>query len=409
MANQIATSDMVALLDEVIRGTDISCTLSKGLRKFEMDDEAAERSGDTMFLPQEFRFNVQDGIVSSAADFQDLIDRMIPINLEKSKRILATISSKQLRDPRLMKMAAQGMTRDLKNSIDLECFTTMINNATMVQTSLVDFKQGDAVLAGVLMDDSGLTGYEKQLVLSTPHYAQIATELGQIVRTQTNLTAFEKAQIPGVADFETSKASYRLNLAANVVANVTVNGNQSHTIATKNSDGFYQDNRVMTLALTNATAANMPVGTKFTIADIFRVHPDTKVSTEQLMTFTVKTAVNAAPSIQPAIVISGPYQNCSAQAGTGKAVVMVNNTIDAPSLFFTPESTVLVPGNLPVSPLTENKNIGFVDGVTEQGIPVRMTYEHDFHTEQTNIKMLAFFDVQVINPEQVGVILANQS
>ena len=186
MANQIATSDMVALLDEVIRGTDISCTLSKSLRKFEMDDESAERAGDTMFLPQEFRFNVQDGIVSSASDFQDLIDRMIPINLEKSKRILATISSKQLRDPRLMKMAAQGMTRDLKNSIDLECFSTMINNATMVQTSLVDFKQGDAVLAGVLMDDSGLTGYEKQLVLSTPHYAQIATELGQIVRTQTN-------------------------------------------------------------------------------------------------------------------------------------------------------------------------------------------------------------------------------
>jgi len=408
MANQIATSDMAALLDEVIKGTDIAASLSKSLRTFDMTDVEAERSGDTMWLPQEFRFNVQDGIVSTDGDFQDLIDRMIPINLEKSKRVLATIGTKELRDPRLMKMAAQGMARDLKNAIDIECAKAIMNGATMVQTSATGFAIGDGINSGVLMDDSGLTGYDRRLILSTPHYAKVATELGQIIRTETNLTAFEKAQIPGIADFETMKSAYRLNLIGNATSTITVNGDQSHTVATKDGNGFYLDNRSMTLALTNATTSNFVEGTKFTIAGINRLHPDTHEDSGSLMTFTVKTAGTGTAVIQPAIVTTGPFRNCSDIANTGNAVVILNATTDAPSLFFTPESTVLVPGNLPVASEAQNSSVGVHSAVTEQGIPVRMTYEWDFHNEKVNIKMLAYFDVQVVNPEQVGVVLANQ-
>jgi len=408
MANQIATSDMAALLDEVIRGTDIKVGLSQGLNKFAQDDAAWEQAGDTMWLPQEFRFEVLDGQVSSDSDFEDLIDRMVPVNLTKAKRILAQITSAQLRDPRLLKMAVQGMSRDLKNAIDLACYEEMINRGSLVVRQTGDFSYSDAVSADVLFDDSGLSGFERKLQLSIPHYTQIAETLGtSAFKDKTNLTAFEKLQTPDVGGFDTMRADYRKNLAANATTGNTVNGNQSHTVATKGADDFYQDNRQMVLAITGATAINMPVGSKFTIAGTNKVHPDTKEDTGSLMTFTIVTAINAVPVISPAIVISGPYQNCSAQAATGSAVTVLNTHISAPSIFYTPESTVIVPGNLPVA--SQATNVGVEEMVTENGIPVRMTYWWDQHGETLQIKLLAFFDVAVINPEQVGVIIANQS
>lgn len=419
MANELAHDLMCTLWEETAETTGMKMALSRDLQTWNMGgdsdkDRAADSTdnsntggSDREYIPQEYRFETQDGIVSSDSDFQDLVDRMIPVNRGKSKRVLASIDAKGLRDPQRRAKVAQGFARDIANAIDLLCYETMINSATMViqNPSAFDFQQG--IDAEVLMLNYGLGAYDKKLFLSNKDYAQVAKDLGQASRETMVNDAWQRAQIPDLATFDTMRSDYLVRLPASTAVGVTVNGAQEHTVATYDANDFYLDNRSMTLNLTGATTANMPVGTKFTIDGVNFLHPETREDTGELLTFTVITAANGAPVIQPAIVATGPYRNASAAAADTAAVTVLNIADSNPSLFYTPESTVLVPGVLPVP--SDGAGVTAIDATTAQGLPMRMTYWYDPHNEKFNMKALVFFDVQVVYPNQVGAILSNQT
>ncbi len=418
MSNSFAHDKMCTIWEEAAKTTGMNMTLSKDLETYTMSDMAnkdrtgnangtnfGSGNGDREYIPQEYRFEVKNGIETTDSDFQDIIDRMIPVNRIRSFNVPATIKAKELQDPQRIKKVADGFARDIANKIDTVCYQTMIEQATMFVSVANKFTFEAGIDAETLMLNRGLSKFNRKLLLSNKHYSAVAKDLGAASRDVLVQDALSRAKIPDLATFDTMRSDYLLNLAGNTTSNITVNGNQSATVATFGADGFYKDNRSMTLALTNATTANMPVGTKFTIAGVNAVHPETRQDTGSLMTFTVIAAANGAPVVQPAIVVSGPYQNCTAQAATGNAVVILNKNTDAPSLFYTPESTVIVPGVVPV--------IG--DGVktmtltTENGIPMTMVYWYDGHKMQYNMKAVFNFDVQVIYPNMLGMIMANQA
>ena len=103
------------------------------------------------------------------------------------------------------------------------------------------------------------------------------------------------------------------------------------TYATYDANDFYLDNRSQSLTLSGITAATFPVGTKFTIAGVNAIHPETREDTGELQQFTVITAAATTPVIQPAIVCvyesdgttatpTGEYANClnaPADCGSG--------------------------------------------------------------------------------------------
>lgn len=411
MANEFARDAMATLWEEVAEHTDMNATLSKDLDTYNMSDLDGARNGDTEHIPQEYRFDVQDGIVSSDSDFQDLIDREIPVNRDKAKRILAQISTKDLRDPIRRAKAAKGMARDIRNAVDITCYQEMINQASLVLSSATAFDYQDPIDAEVLMLNRGLGGFNKKLFLSNTHYAKVAKDLGKdqyYGRDGIPADALTRAKLPMLATFDTMRSDYLLTLPLNATTGLTINGDQSHTVATYNAAGFYLDNRSMTLNITGVTDVKFPVGSKFTIAGVNALNPETREDTGELQTFTVKAVGGAGVSvIQPAIVIAGPYRNCSAQAATGAAVSIINIAKSNPSLFYTPESTCIVPGRLPVP--NDAGGVNAVDATTEQGLPMRMTYWYDPHNEVFNMKALIFFDVQVIYPDMLGVIIDNQT
>ena len=419
MANELAHDLMCTLWEKTAETTGMKMALSRDLQTWNMGgDSSSDRAADSTdnsntggsdreYIPQEYRFEVQDGIASTDADFQDLQDRMIPINRGKSKRVLATIDAKGLRDPQRRAKVAQGFARDIANAIDLLCYQTMINSSTMViqNTGAFGFQQG--IDAEVLMLNYGLGAYDKKLFLSNKDYAQVAKDLGQASRETMVNDAWSRAQIPDLATFDTMRSDYLVNLPASSAAGVSINGAQEHTVATYDANDFYLDNRSMTMNMTGATTTNMPVGTKFTIDGVNFLHPETREDTGELLSFTVITASNGAPVVQPALVTTGPYRNASAVAADAAAVTVLNIASSNPTLFYTPESTVLVPGTLPVP--SDGAGVTAVDATTEQGLPMRMTYWYDPHKEQFNMKALVFFDVQVVYPNQVGCILSNQT
>lgn len=420
MANSFAHDKMCTLWEEAAETTGMNMTLSKDLEVYTMSDmankdhagnanntnfSAAGTSGDREYIPQEYRFEVKDGIETSDSDFQDVIDRMIPVNRLRSFNVPATIKAKELQDPMRITKVAQGFARDIANKIDLVCYQTMINQASMFVNVDGKFTFEAGIDAETLMLNRGLSKFNRKLFLSNKHYAAVAKDLGAASRDVLVQDALSRAKIPDLATFDTMRSDYLISLAGNTEAGITVNGNQKHAVATFDANGFYLDNRSMTLALTGSTPTNFPVGTKFTIAGVNALHPETRENTGDLMTFTVKEAGTGTAVIQPAIVVDGPFRNVSAQAATGAAVVILNKKTDAPSLFYTPESTVIVPGRVPV--------VG--DGVraqtltTENGIPMTMVYWYDGHKMQYNMKAVFNFDVQVVYENMLGVIMANQA
>lgn len=416
MANSFAKDKMHTLFGEVAETTSMNMTLSKDMDVYDMSDasdmgrttESDGSGADIEYIPQEYRFTVQDGHVSSGSDFQNLTDRMIPVRLNKSKRILTQISTKDLRDPARMERVKKGMAKDIAYAVDTTLYQEMINKSSIVETSTTAFDYDLAIDAETTMLNRGLSSFDKKLFLSSTHYRNVAKDLANAPRDIRVDDALTRAKIPNLATFDTMRSDYLLTLAANATTGLAINGDQSHTVSTYDSSGdFYLDNRQMTLAITGATAGNLPVGTKFTIAGVNALNPTTRTDNGELQTFTVLSATTGSAVVSPAIVISGPYANCSAEAADTAAVTIMNIASSAPSLFYTPESTVIVPGRLPVAP--EANNVNTIEAVTENGLPMRMTYEWDFHNEVLNCKTLIYFDTVVLHPEMLGCILDNQA
>ena len=107
------------------------------------------------YLPEDFRFEAQDGYVSQAdnSDAQALTDRLIPIRRNKSLYIKTAIKTKELRDPRLREMAVKGFAREIRNKVDTYCYNKAIAHANMVVTSATEISQSDTSAAEVLMLD----------------------------------------------------------------------------------------------------------------------------------------------------------------------------------------------------------------------------------------------------------------
>lgn len=409
MANSIAQSNTVAMYDEIIQEADIKTGVSKSLPIYGKDDEEWQRANGTMWIPEAFNVEAVAGIDSTGSS-EDLVDRMVPVNLDRAWHVKLNIGVKQLRDGRLTKEGKDAIARALKNKVDIACFAEMIDRATMLVRSTSDFVYSNAAYADTLLDDAGLSGFNRNMILSIPHYQQIAETLAQSnFKDSTNLTAFEKLQIPSVAGFDSMKADYRKNLAGSATTGLTVNGTQSHTVATYTdvNENTYLDNRKMVLNVTGATAANAVSGDKIQIADVYALHPSTYESTGELRTFSVNVGATGTIDISPAIIIDGPDRNCDAAAVAGAAITFLNTKTAAPSVFYAEDSVYLVPGRLPVA--SEVSNIEPVEMVLENGIPVRFTHWWEPDGESLNIKALLYFDVAVTCPDRVGVILTNQT
>ena len=108
----------------------------------------------------------------------------------------------------------------------------------------------------------------------------------------------------------TAMADYYENERVWAMANTT-----SVTLSTAKLNGYISTLGQTSMNITSLTVAAASVGMKFTLANLFDVHPETKQSYAQLKQFTIVGATDVSTyTISPAIYISGPRQNVG---GTG--------------------------------------------------------------------------------------------
>jgi len=411
MANQLI-KDVHTLVEDVVHKTDQASGFSKMLPTFDFSDVDGQRYDDVEYLPEDYRFIANDGYVSQSdnSDTQDLVDRLIPIRRNKAFNIKTKISTKELRDPRLRSMAADGMSREIRNVVDKYCYSRALQRGQMVQTTGSPIQMSDVSSAEVQMMDNGLGMFKKNIHFSLDHYNTLSDQLGarDIVNNNIVQNAYERAVIPKqVGGFDmATRADYKLNLAAANATGITVNGDQSYTVQTKDVNDQYIDNRQMTLAV-NGTISNLKAGDRFTIAGINRVNPEVREDTGNLQTFTVLGVQGQNMTISPAIIASGPFQNCSAQAADTAAITFLNTTDDNPTLFWADQSIKLIAGNLPVP--EDAGGVTMAEATTEQGLPMRFTRWYDPNAEEFFLKAVIYFDCEIWLPNQVGILLDEQS
>jgi hypothetical protein len=103
----------------------------------------------------------------------------------------------------------------------------------------------------------------------------------------------------------TAMADYYENERVWLMANTT-----SVTLSTTKMNGYISTLGQTSLNVSLLTASSLNIGMKFTLANVFDVHPETKQRYAQLKQFTVVGVTDVSTyTISPAVFISGPRQN----------------------------------------------------------------------------------------------------
>jgi len=417
MANSFSKEERVAF-EDICQGFEDALVLSKNISVYRTEDTMMERANDIIWRPMPYIAQSFDG-TDMTSNFVDSTQLSVPATLGYSKSSPWVMDTKQLRDKlqegRLGDAAKQKLASDIN---------VAVNNVAALQGTLV-FKK-TAAAAGfadiadfeALMNDIGVNQFDRYAALSTRDYNDMADNLAGRGTVQGKvLTAYEKARIGMLANFDTYKLDYAYSLAAATATNVTVNGaNQYYTPQATSTASTGEtsnvDNRYQTLAIT--ATGTLAAGDCFTIAGVNSVHMITKQDTGELKTFRVITGGGTGNVVISPPIISGDggtdaelqYQNVSATPANGAAITFLNTVTKPANIFWQMDGLELLPGRYAVP---TDSGAAVMRASTDQGIDLVWQKWYDIKTMKILYRLDTLFGVVCKNPEFVGIALFNQT
>lgn len=168
------------------------------------------------------------------------------------------------------------------------------------------------------------------------------------------------------------------------------------------------------LALDGFTAADQVLkqGDVFTIAGVYRVHPETKTSTGELQQFTVTsdattvagTPVTATVAISPSIVTSGALQNVSGAPADNAAITVfgTSSTAHQQALAFHRDAFAFATADL-VMP----SGVDFAAREVYDGISLRIVRQYDISDDTFPCRIDILYGKQAIRPQLAARIANN--
>lgn len=412
MSNQV-TKDLEILFENYVEGFEASCTLSNAVKHYRASDLKMQRANDVYYRPQDYQMATQSGLDISGGTPTDVIQRMVPCSFRTPENVRFDLDAEELRDPEHMKESGRAAGESLSAKIDSDMYSTIALRASNVVTATSAFSWDLGASAEALMIAKGMrVGSKRHLVLNAFDYKDVAKDLGnRAYLGNTNLDAYERSKVPDIAGFMTYRSDNLYNLAAiGTVAATTVNANTSHTVSAMTGD-LPTDNRVGTLVVAGANIANIKNGDVFTIGSaatqVNSVHHITKDDTGQAQTFRVISGGGTANLvISPAIIITGPYQNCTQQAAAG-ATINFKNTATKPVNPFWVDGAV----ELGVGKLAFPSDMGakVMTANSKNGVPLIMSYAFNHLSGKASCRFTTLYATSVLEPDLCGIILANQT
>lgn len=409
MANALAT-DLEIMFENYIEGYDAACVISQEAETSFPNPQDMQRAGDTFYKMQNYHASVVTGLDVSAATKVDLIQRMVPTVFRSPDNVVFQLDAKEMRDKEHKTRMGQAAATRLAAEIDKNLYVQVAAEASITVKKVGALTWDDGATAEALMISRGLGdgGRERKLFLNPFDYKDVAKDLGnRAYQGDWSKSAYERSQVPGIAGFKTFRTDNVANVTAiGTVTGTTVSGAQSYT-PTAMTSGIPTDNRKMTLVVAGANIANTKVGDRFTIANVNAVHQIDKSDTGQLQTFTIISGAGTANLVvSPAIIATGPYQNCSAAAANGAAITFLNTATKPANVFWAQGAVALDYGKL-AFPTGQGPEV--MTATTKQGVPLIMAYKFDSMTGICQVRFTTLYATTVLDREQCGVILANQT
>jgi hypothetical protein len=164
-----------------------------------------------------------------------------------------------------------------------------------------------------------------------------------------------------------------------------------------------------TTAVVATGTGNMVVGDTFTIAGVFRVHPETKVATSVLQQFTVTAAYTGGAgtvSFAPAMVYDATsgYQNVSAAPASNAALTFAGtlSTARGMSLAYHPDAFTVGTADL-VMP----QGVDMAARAVKDGISCRIVRQYDINNDFLPCRVDILYGVAAIRPQLACRVTAN--
>jgi hypothetical protein len=160
------------------------------------------------------------------------------------------------------------------------------------------------------------------------------------------------------------------------------------------------------LAVTTGTGTGN-VGDVFTIAGVFRVHPESKVVTNQLQDFVLTAPATAGAgtwSISPAITTTGAYQNVNASPGAGAAItfLMGASTASGQSIAYHPDFATFATADL-VMP----GGVDMAARAQKDGLSIRVVRQYDINNDVLPCRLDILWGAACIRPQLAVRLIAN--
>ena len=421
MANQLA-KDLEIMFENYVEGFEAACVVSRNAKKFRPGDTAMQRAGDVLYRPQHYHMNIEEGLDLSGKTSTTLVQRLVPSVFKEPKNILYTLDAREMRDPEHKTEAGRAAGMRLAAQIDSDLISMVTQRATNVVAipASENGSRGLALWNGAADIDATMTaigvpqGINRRSFWNPFNYKDLAGELGHRAYAQgATMTAYEKAQIPPVASFDSYKTdiSGRLPKAATVGHDITLSEEPAHKVEAKDVNGMPVDNRQGTIKI---SVKSLQVGDAFTIAGVNSVHQITKDTTGQPQVFrvlAVDTAGNTV-TISPKILppnnkdeASRPYANVDANAAKGAAITVLNENAAPANLFWADGSVELMYGKL-AFPTGQGPQV--MTATTEQGATLIMSYAFDHIKGVTTARFTTLYGCSVLVPEYTGIVIAGK-
>jgi hypothetical protein len=160
------------------------------------------------------------------------------------------------------------------------------------------------------------------------------------------------------------------------------------------STGIVSGSSTITLSTGTGSSA---VGDVFTIAGVFSVHPETKVSTGILQQFVVVTAGTTTQVVSPTPITSGAQQNITiVGAGAGKAVTWSGTASTAvqTALLFQKEAFAFATADLLMP-----KGVDFAAREVMDGISMRIVRQYDITNDKFPCRLDVLYGSKTLRPQ----------
>ena len=282
--------------------------------------------------------DMQFGSVELALDIQDFAKRI----LEPAMTVLAAN----------IEADALSMYKDVYN----------VSDEDATAATLLTLLKGRKIL-----NDNLAPQARRRALLSTTHAMKIGDAIKGLFHSGDSVSKqYTEGMLGRTAGFD---------IYENTLMNDHTTGTAVAT-TTYTTNGGGTTNGSAAVTLQSATTTWL-VGDVFTVADCYRVHPETKVSTGELQKFVCLANCTTAMTFSPATYVSGPRQNVTAAGmGATKAVVKVGvstvaSAVMSGSMVYHPDAFTFVTADLPL-PVGKDASRKVMDGIS-------MSYVRDFN------------------------------